>query len=329
MSEQEVETLVLEAIRNAIELITFPEGVWVEDRGEDIDVKINVQTEKSGSLDVKYNPISSVKYFVNCADLLLARIGKDKPNELNQEFRKQYVHSLTHSLLRQFHKTVLDFHSSLYELAFATLREYMEYSAPQKSEQSEDTIAPLDQWFQDRSKNIRSVARSIGEVKLRTAKHLIAHFYDLFLPQWKEAKAFYKRNKKLENWAELVVITYELIDIDLLSRLFDPDPYLSMPSSIALEQAARMCGFQCDSLSRRTLNTYLRESRKWIETNGEDLKKAEVDKFFGNIAEDVGYTLWIAKLAGSNEPEEWDSPAHEYVKELMLSEPETVHQPDD
>lgn len=326
MSEQEARVFVLEAIRTAIELIEFPECVSVEDDGEDIAISIKMQAEKSGALDVRYSPVSLITYFAECADSLLERIGKDKPDALNQEFKKVYVHSLAHGLLSQFHSTVTDFYASLPEFSWATLDEYLAHRNPEEGKQSEDANSTrrLDQWLRERSKAIRLTARNLAEGKLKPARHLIAHFYDLFLPEWKEAKAFYKRNNMLANWSELLVITYHQIDINLVERLCNPDPYLSMPSSIALEQAARMCGFRNDSLSRRTLNLYLKESREWIETNGNELKQAEIDKFFGRVAGDVGIQLRVAELAGTDEPEAWETLAHEFVSELMRSEPETV-----
>ncbi len=325
MSEHEAGALVLEAIRTAIELIKFPESVLVEDDGEDIAITIKIQTEKSGALDVRYNPVSMVTYFAECADSLLEKIGKDKPDALNHQFKKVYVEALAHALLSQFPNTVLDFHASLPDFSWAILDEYLSCREPKEDKQSAPPVRRLEEWLHQRSKTIRAAARNLGEGRQKPARHLIAHFYDVYLPEWKEAKAFYKRNWMLDNWPELVVITYRLIDVNLVGRLCDPDPYLSMPSSIALEQAARMCGFRNDSLSRRTLNLYLKESRAWIEANGGEAKQAEIDKFFEQIAKDVNIQVWLAELAGDGAPETWETLAHEFVWELMQSKPETVH----
>lgn len=90
----------------------------------------------------------------------------------------------------------------------------------------------------------------------------IAHRYDLRLLKWREAKAFYKKNKKYQHWQEMLSLALKTdLPLDLLAKFESGDPEESMPSVLALEHAARDCGIEPNSLSLRSKQSLLKESK--------------------------------------------------------------------
>ncbi len=100
------------------------------------------------------------------------------------------------------------------------------------------------------------------------AFNLVSFYYDELLSQWKAAKEVYKANKNFRNWEKMLAASFEDLPTDLLQKLGDPDNYSSMPSTIALEHAARICGIKPNSVVLRTLQNYSEKSRKWINKEG-------------------------------------------------------------
>lgn len=88
----------------------------------------------------------------------------------------------------------------------------------------------------------------------------LAEHYQFLLPKWRDAKAVYKQNKRRAKWKEIVISAIEGVALpdDLLNRLPGPQAELaediqaalqrtgadSSPSNLAIEHAARLCGFK-------------------------------------------------------------------------------------
>jgi hypothetical protein len=122
--------------------------------------------------------------------------------------------------------------------------------------------------------------RTLNRAKNATepALDLLSVFYDkVTLPAWKEAKDRYERNKDSKKWREIIKASCDDDSIplpaDLINRLDgcaeDTDAYVSMPSAIALEHAARLCGAAPNAYKTRTLYGHLAASRKWFEETPE------------------------------------------------------------
>ncbi|MCA1623907.1 MAG: hypothetical protein LC768_08655, partial [Acidobacteria bacterium] len=141
-----------------------------------------------------------------------------------------------------------------------------------------------------------------------TPKLLIGFFYPRLYPKWKEAKDCYEKNKKFSNWRKIVATAFEedKLPSDLIERFDetspDFDPYAAMPSTIALEHAARMCDVDVESVGLRTLQNYLKESREWIERVGEKKAEEEVGKRIAHAIEDITMMFRVAYQMGTRPP---------------------------
>lgn len=101
--------------------------------------------------------------------------------------------------------------------------------------------------------------------KARVDLLALREHYANALPLITEAKKCYQQNKKNSRWKAMIQAGYPDLPPDLINRLSNPDPYDSMPSTIALEFAARLCGIPADTYKPRTLWEYLARSKALSE----------------------------------------------------------------
>ena len=79
--------------------------------------------------------------------------------------------------------------------------------------------------------------------------------YKAVYPIWKEAKKIYKQNRNRKNWRAMVKVEYPDLPDNLIERLADSDSYRAIPSNIALEHAAQLCGAPPDHYTSKHLRT--------------------------------------------------------------------------
>ncbi len=96
----------------------------------------------------------------------------------------------------------------------------------------------------------------------------------------------------------MVAVSFEELPVDLIKRLGDPDAYIAMPSSIALEHASRFCGINDNSLGLRALQKYLQQSREWSEKVGKEEAEKQAEKHFHNTISEVVTYYQVADLLG-------------------------------
>lgn len=77
----------------------------------------------------------------------------------------------------------------------------------------------------------------------------LAQLYPEVLERWQDFKSQCAKVR----WREHIKLDFPDTPDDLLDRLADLDPYISKPSAIALEHAARMCGVDTKGCSESTL----------------------------------------------------------------------------
>jgi hypothetical protein len=150
-------------------------------------------------------------------------------------------------------------------------------------------------------------------------KRLLAHFYTTYLPTWKEAKVCYRQNRRFENWPAIVALAFPDLPDDLVHRLGNHDAYMSMPSALALEEAARTIGIAPDTLGLRALQHHLKESKDWAASVGPD----EVDKllaqYLHKVTSDIiGRYKILDSLQRGDEPDfRGDSLMHERLAPIL------------
>jgi hypothetical protein len=158
----------------------------------------------------------------------------------------------------------------------------LEGGAPGRAheKQVDELLAQLN-----RSRRERMLA-AVHDARARSqpAWRMLPIFYDSLLPVWKEAKKIYRTHRD-GSWREFISVlrSDEPLPLDLVERLdaggADKDSYESMPSSLALEHAARLCGVSPNSYKLRTLQEHLAENRKWFDAAGESEREEATQVF--------------------------------------------------
>lgn len=296
MTEEELTKEAWELINNVSEKIDYPPYVSVSKKDDgSISFLIGLSSDASGSAFLHYKPsIKIVKNILKLEKTVEDVTGKKLAKEFSVAAAECYAYGLLKNFPFEFNETFKGFSQLGWILLTQAGASAINKSSNRNSESAENRDEKADRALNEYllERNKKTKERLLEDVKKhenseKPVKHLIEHFYSNFLPDWKEAKNCYKKNKSYGNWEQMVSLAFPQLPKDLISCLDDSDPYISMPSALALEHSARACGIEDNSVGLRTLQQYLRESRQWIAENGEEAKKGELDKYFWRISEDV------------------------------------------
>lgn len=110
----------------------------------------------------------------------------------------------------------------------------------------------------------RGGARNVKHKWSDEDHNTLAFQYERLKPIWKDAKTIFLQNRKREEWAKMVSIAHDDLPDELISKLADEDPYAASPSSIALEHAAVLCGFNVGTYSVRQLKRKLLQAKRQV-----------------------------------------------------------------
>jgi hypothetical protein len=301
----DLEKLAWEALNEALEDIEIPDYV-----------KINKNDDGTFSCELilSYNSIGSFYIYFEPSIAILKdslQFFKNQevvPVELGNAHSYLWAASFGYLFLKNFFAEMKETISNLneYPLAMSELRlgQIAEREGPNKKYWAEKTKKISHELIENQKQRVKkkiNVEIQKTEMPMQSATHLMGCFYEAYLPEWKKAKACYKKNKNFNNWEKMIAVSFEDLPIDLIKKLGDPDTYTAMPSSLALENAARMCGVKPNSLGLRALQKYLQQSREWIKENGEEKLAEEVVKFFGKSVSEVLTGIEVAALLGKEE----------------------------
>ena len=279
MTEDELTELSKKVFNEVVEQIEFPENVRVTKDENDEYSFTQILSNNIGQAVFYYKPsLFIVKEYLRNPERFEEAVGKN----LTEEVTVVTSQALLYGLLNNFHCEIEEAFGHFVDSPFLLMCELinsvakehnLSYTSKKRVNKAlSDIIGERNKIFKGRIKN------QIDELEKREKvpnKNLIEIFYSDILISWKEAKRFYKQNSKYPNWERMAIIAFPDFSEDLISRLASPDPYLSMPSSIALENAARLCGFKNNSIELRTLQNYLKESRLYFNNKTEEEKQKE------------------------------------------------------
>jgi hypothetical protein len=135
---------------------------------------------------------------------------------------------------------------------------------------------------------------------------IFAKHYDEALLIWQRVKRRYREIVKDEKWREAIKIEFvdDYIPEDLLDwletehiEMFEEETDLSTPNRIALEDAARMCGFKKNTVSGRSLRNVLKESREWLAQTSEEDVTTEFKKLTQSyVSKQEGFMLLTSAM---------------------------------
>lgn len=283
MTDEELDKKVWEIIREEIENIELPDYVkFEESENGHIIFKLDFNSTVNGEMNVIYKlPVEMAKHLLTPSEKGIEAL---KSHDLAEEFVSILARSYIKNWLISFAVEIETAFSLLYLIPNLFYEKLMNSKPGEYLKQNNELRAKyLKHKNQSSQKIIKDVIKKRDEVELSTkrVRLILAHFYDLVFPKWKEAKSFYDKNKQYDKWREMLDLAVDVVfPSDLIDKLADLDSYEAMPSNIALEQAARLCDFAPYSLSLRTKQKYLEESRAWIKKNGEEEKENLVAEYF-------------------------------------------------
>ena len=284
MTDEELDKKVWEIIKEEIENIDLPDYVkFEESENGHITFKLDFKSNENGEMNVSYKPpVEMAKHLLTPSE---KGIEIFKSEKLAEEFVLIIATSYLKSWLISF---AVEIESAFSELCLAPKLFHNNLVNAKNKEDFARNTDIVSKYLKLKNQKAQKTIRQIIETKdkitlpKKRLRLLFAHFYELILPKWKEAKAFYEKNKQYDKWQEMMYLAIdEVFPPDLINKLADPDPYEAMPSTLALEQAARLCDFDSCSLSLRTKQKYLEESRQWIKEQGEDEKERLLADYFG------------------------------------------------
>jgi hypothetical protein len=146
-------------------------------------------------------------------------------------------------------------------------------------------------------------------------RFLFCDVYDQQLRVWQEVKKCYKKVAECDRPVPMLEANFPELDPDLLRRACDVDNYTSMPSSIALEAAARFVQAPVMGKLKSSLDRYLRQSREDRKEVTDQEAKAAYEKFVTDKREIENYNQNIRSLIQAHF--RGQSPKHEDAEDSV------------
>ncbi len=325
VSEEEIKNKAWETLNRALDYIEIPDNVKV-DRKEDgtFSFLLMLSYESTGSAVIYFKP--SIKIIVELLKLTQNQDTNDTslPYALREQLNYNFAEVFGYVFIKNFFAEIKETLSGLNEIPFLIpmmlMAEITDDSNVNKINRTKNTKVDLKKLLEKRKQATKKRIQNEIEIANKSgqpAKHLISHYYEDLLPKWERAKDFYRKNKSFENWEQMVTIGFEGLPTDLVHRLGDSDTYISMPSSIGLEHAARICGIKPNSIGLRGLQNYLQQSRDWAKKEGVENVDKEVGRYFREVLSEVITGFKVAFWNKDNDhPFEKYSLLHQMIAEV-------------
>lgn len=305
-TEEELEKLAWKVYANALESIEIPKfaSIHKNDDGT-FSCMLLLSYKQIGSSYIYFKPS-----IVVIKELLQFPKGKEYlPEDIRENLSYLLAKLFAYLFLKNFFAEMEETLSHLHE--FPILLQNLATNEIDKRENKFDNLNSeksrnyIDEFFEKRKQRVKK--RIVSEIQnaekpLQPVTHLIDYYYKDLLPKWEKAKNCYKKNKTFDNWEKMIAVSFDDLPTDLLKRLGDPDTYLAMPSSIALEHAARFCGIKPNSLGLRALQKYLQQSREWIKENGNEKVDEEAERYYLQTFEEVLSRFQMAHSLNNDMP---------------------------
>lgn len=309
LAASDLNKAVWSLFKKALRVTGFPENVTIKEEDDgSLTFVLRLTNEDSGSGVFYYKPsIELIKEIINLhtepefkegnAEKYSIYLGINTAEAFIDIFLKNFHVEIGETFLglMEIPKLLL-FHSSN-EMCLKSAK----LSEDQKTQLKEDWNARIEVLLNERTRRTRQRIQQeiqINNPGRKPAKNLMYFFYQKVYPRWKKAKTCYKQYKT-------VAAAVEKFPADLIKRLADNTKYFATPQEIALEHAARLCGFKANSLETETLRTYKKDSRKWMIKTGPDAVTSEARHFFehslAGVIAHTEATLFLGKEPDIND----------------------------
>lgn len=258
--------------------IKFPSRVRRCDEDGELTFAVTVNTGV-GDAVVFYKPQAAAERIAQtCFDWVGA--AGEASEELLPDFRRDIIRASIGHLLETFHAEFNDAVENLPELAFAASACIFDYALQQSKAQfkwgrpdkrSPNRLIDAALAAADEGRRARlEVGLMCAHAYFTPSFTLLHGFYTRLKPIWEEAKSCYKRNRTSPKWREMVRAACDSPEVELPSDLINRldakrgffDSYKAMPSALALEHAARLCGARPNAYNTRRLHEFLKKSEK-------------------------------------------------------------------
>lgn len=281
---EELEKEAWEIYTKALKNIKIPEYVTLNKKEDGtFSFVLAFSSKDIGKTHMDFRPSTDrIKHLLKLIDNI-----EGIPIDIRKKLNYSYAYGYAEAFIENFFSEIEETFSGLLQIPTLLRFLVINTSISDKNKEEkfiyEQSKIYLEKLLEDRKqrtkKRIVDIVKSI-EQKRRPVIHLIDFYYKNLLITWEKAKDFYKKSKNFDNWEKMIAVGFEDLPTDLLTRLDDPDTYAAMPSSIALEHAARICGVKPNSVGLRTLQNYLQQSREWIQENGVEKAEEEAENYY-------------------------------------------------
>lgn len=317
---KELEKMAWEVYTEALNKLDIPDNLIINKNDDgSFSCSVSLSNKFVGSIFIHFEPstemIKNLLGMYSSFDVLPLEIAAKQDRSIAQTY--------AYLFLKNFFIEVADTLSDSKEIPFLVLLFLLSDSEVDDLENKknlyEQAKKQLEEFFVKRKQRTKERIEfdiQIFQQSNRIAIHLIDFYYEKLLPQWDAAKDCYKKIKDFNNWEKMLAISFEELPTDLIKRLGDSDTYAAMPSSIALEHAARFCGVKSDSVGLRTLQKYLQQSRKWIAENGDEKAHEEAKRYFQITFQEVVTCFQVAHFLNEKFPFEDYSLLHQQIAEF-------------
>ena len=306
LGEAAVKQLARELLIEVAKGVKFPSHVCQHQTDKGEICFVCVMSSERGTATIFYKPQEAAEYLVRQCEPRAKKISEVFPQVFpnlmsTEEFLRIEAAAAIYTLLNNFHLEFAETLVHLPEISYLQVEFAMnavwEQAAAVHSGKSPDhqhAIELVDQLlaYFNRGRKARMLQGLFKEIeRAKPRMHLLAPIYDSLLPVWKDAKNRYKLNRDSARWRQIIAAAYVEPELpsDLIERFethqLNTDSYEAMPSVLALEHAARMCGVTPYAYKTRTLQERLADSRKWIAEHSRDELLKEAEKFFAVLCE--------------------------------------------
>lgn len=340
MTDEELEKKAWEIYREALKLASLPDYVKAaETQDGKIVFTITIISRRSGAAIFQYCPSTvPIEEILEGKSEINTRVGQLQIDKQMEYAEKEFPLRTAILILQNFYKEVIDVVAKLDEIPMGimimSLRDSLFYELERQKEPDLDiSFIPnskklLEEFLEARKQRTkdRIMVELVANRKFHSpVSKLFAHFYETdTMPRWKRAIEIFKKNQDSKRWAEHVTLECKELPPDLVERLRDVEfyhrksgQYRPSPSPFALEHAARLCGFPANSLQKRALHDYLKESRDWIKAVDNQTFTKELAEYERYNLEFVREAYRIAVISGKEPDIEMFSYSQKIISEKM------------
>ena len=304
MNATELDKTAWQIYRAALRSVTLPENVKViENADESFSFSLTLTNEFSGEFSFHYKPsIGLIKLRMLSEKCEWEQMNK---GQIADYITQNSAFLFACALLDNFYLEITECFDNLSKTPGLAVWHLLE-TATQSSKSAKEAIKKFSAEKAKKAER-RILAWADQFNNDLPPRMLIAFFYPALHQDWKAAKECYENNKQYKSWRKMVAAAFDHLPLQLIERFDEASPnfdsYAAMPSTIALEHAALICGVDVSAVETRTLHNYRKASCGWIEQVGAGKAAEAAKKYAVNVGCELIEKYRLAYLLGDERPE--------------------------